>query len=117
MRKPLSNFKYHFVDDLRWRNIYQLHYNSRTVDQHIAHYMDELDAYDAEEGRKLSKEDLEHKLENCKERKELYEGYREQLEQSGEKQMSFLMLTRIFLRMSKLSKRRHMWQISQTQTY
>jgi len=88
MRKPLSNFKYHFVDDLRWRNIYQLHYNSRTVDQHIAHYMDELDAYDAEEGRKLSKEDLEHKLENCKERKELYEGYREQLEQSGEKQMS-----------------------------
>jgi len=58
------------------------------LDQHIAHYMDELDAYDAEEGRKLSKEDLEHKLKNCKERKELYEGYREQLEQSGAKQMS-----------------------------
>lgn len=58
------------------------------LDQHISHYMEELDAYDAEEGRKLSREELEHKLEVCRERKELYEGYREQLEQSGEKQIS-----------------------------
>jgi transposase len=58
------------------------------LDRHIAHYMEELDAYDEEEGRKLSKEELEHKLEVCRERKELYEGYREQLEQSGEKQIS-----------------------------
>lgn len=58
------------------------------LDQHIARYMEELDACDEEEGRKLSREELEHKLEVCKERKELYEGYREQLEQSGEKQIS-----------------------------
>ena len=58
------------------------------LDQHITHYLDELDTYDAEEGRKLSREELEHKLEVCRERKELYEGYREQLEQSGEKQIS-----------------------------
>lgn len=58
------------------------------LDQHITRYMEELDACDEEEGRKLSREELEHKLEVCKERKELYEGYREQLEQSGEKQIS-----------------------------
>ena len=58
------------------------------LDQHIARYIEELDACDEEEGRKLSKEELEHKLEACKERKELYEDYREQLEQSGEKQIS-----------------------------
>ena len=58
------------------------------LDQNIDRYMEELDAYDAEEGRKLSREELEHKLEVCKERKELYEGYRRQLEQSGEKQIS-----------------------------
>ena len=50
--------------------------------------MRELDEYDAEEGRKLSKEELEHKLEECKERKQRYEGYRELLEQSGDKQIS-----------------------------
>lgn len=58
------------------------------LDQHIARYMEELDACDEEEGRKLSREELEYKLEVCRERKELYEGYREQLEQSGEKQIS-----------------------------
>lgn len=58
------------------------------LDQHIARYMEELDACDEEEGRKLSKEELEHKLEVCQERKAMYEGYREQLEQSGEKQIS-----------------------------
>lgn len=58
------------------------------LDQHIARYMEELDECDEDEGRKLSREELEHKLEVCKERKELYEGYREQLEQSGEKQIS-----------------------------
>lgn len=58
------------------------------LDQHIARYMEELDECDEDEGRKLSREELEHKLEVCKERKELYEGYLEQLEQSGEKQIS-----------------------------
>jgi transposase len=58
------------------------------LDQNIDRYLRELDEYDAEEGRKLSKEELEHKLAECRERKERYEGYREQLEQSGEKQMS-----------------------------
>ena len=58
------------------------------LDQNIDRYLRELDEYDAEEGRKLSKEELKHKLAECRERKERYEGYREQLEQSGEKQMS-----------------------------
>lgn len=58
------------------------------LDRHIACYMEELVACDEEEGRKLSREELEIKLEGCKGRKELYEGYRKQLEQSGEKQMS-----------------------------
>lgn len=58
------------------------------LDEHIKLYMEELDALDAEEGRKLSKEDLEHKVGVCQERKELYEGYRKNLEESGEKQIS-----------------------------
>lgn len=58
------------------------------LDQHIARYMEELDECDAEEGRKLSREELEHKLEACRSRKEQYEGYRERLEQSGESQVS-----------------------------
>ena len=58
------------------------------LDQNIDRYLRELDEYDAEEGRKLSKEELEHKLEECKERKQRYESYREQLEQTGEKQIS-----------------------------
>lgn len=58
------------------------------LDQHITRYMEELDEYDAEEERKLSKEELEYKLEVCRNRKERYEGYRDQLEQNGEKQIS-----------------------------
>lgn len=45
-------------------------------------------AYDQEEGRKLSKVDIQHRLDVFKERKERYEGYRNQLEESGESQMS-----------------------------
>lgn len=45
------------------------------LDRHIACYMEELVACDEEEGRKLSREELEIKLEGCKGRKELYEGY------------------------------------------
>ena len=58
------------------------------LDEHIAMYMEELDAMDAEEGRKLSREDVEHKLDVCRKRKDLYEGYRNRLEESGEKQLS-----------------------------
>lgn len=60
----------------------------KRLDEHIALYMEELDAYDHEEGRKLSKEDLQNKLAVCRERKNRYEDYREQLEQSGESQLS-----------------------------
>ena len=38
--------------------------------------------------RVLSREELEHKLEVAKQRKEKYEGYRSQIEKSGEKQIS-----------------------------
>ena len=60
----------------------------KRLDEHISIYMEELDAYDHEEGRKLSKVDIQHKLDVCKERKERYEGYRNQLEESGESQIS-----------------------------
>lgn len=61
----------------------------RRLDEHISLYMEELDAFDREEERKLSKDGLQHKLEVCKERKERYEEYRNTLEKSGEKQISF----------------------------
>lgn len=60
----------------------------RRLDEHIAIYMEELDACDHEEERKLSKEELQRKLDTCKERKNLYENYRNRLEESGESQLS-----------------------------
>ena len=60
----------------------------KRLDEHIAIYMEELDAYDHEEGRKLSKDEIQRKLDVCKERKERYESYRDQLEESGESQIS-----------------------------
>lgn len=60
----------------------------KRLDEHISIYMEELDAYDYEEGRKLSKDEIQRKLDVCKERKERYEGYRSQLEESGESQIS-----------------------------
>lgn len=58
------------------------------LDEHIRIYMEELDACDEEESRKLSKEELQHKLDVCKDRKERYEQYRKQMEESGDSQMS-----------------------------
>ena len=61
----------------------------KRLDAHIAEYLSELDAMDKEDSsRVLSREDLEHKLEVAKERKEKCEGYRSQIEESGEKQIS-----------------------------
>lgn len=60
----------------------------KRLDEHISLYMEELDAFDREEERKLSKDELQHKLDVCKERKERYEEYRNTLEESGEKQIS-----------------------------
>lgn len=60
----------------------------RRLNEHISLYMEELDAFDREEERKLSKDELQHKLEVCKERKARYEEYRNTLEESGEKQVS-----------------------------
>lgn len=60
----------------------------KRLDEHIAIYMEELDAYDNEEGRKLTREELQKKLGVCQNRKALYEGYRDSLEMSGESQMS-----------------------------
>ena len=60
----------------------------KRLDQHIEDYMKMLDEYDEEESRRLSREELERKLEECKDRKERYEGYRNQLEESGESQLS-----------------------------
>ena len=50
--------------------------------------MEELDAFDREEERKLSKDEIRHKLDVCKERRERYGRYRDMLENSGERQLS-----------------------------
>jgi transposase len=60
----------------------------KRLDEHIALYMEELDAMDNEESRKLSKDELQHKLNVCQERKQRYEGYRNTLEETGESQIS-----------------------------
>lgn len=60
----------------------------KRLDEHIALYMAELDASDQDEGRKLSKEDLEHKLQDSRERKEKYEGYRTRMQKDDLSQMS-----------------------------
>lgn len=61
----------------------------KRLDDHISEYLHELDETDREDDdRILSREELEHKLEVARERKERYEGYRKQLEESGEKQLS-----------------------------
>ena len=61
----------------------------KRLDAHIAEYLSELDEMDKEDSdRVLSREELEHKLEVAKQRKEKYEGYRSQIEKSGEKQIS-----------------------------
>lgn len=60
----------------------------KRLDEHITLYMAELDSCDQEEDRKLSRDELEHKLNVCKERKGRYEAYRTALEKSNEKQIS-----------------------------
>lgn len=60
----------------------------KRLDEHISIYMEELDAYDHTESRKLSKDELQRKLDVCKERKERYKSYRDMLEKSGESQVS-----------------------------
>jgi transposase len=52
----------------------------KRLDEHIALFMEELDSCDQEESRNLSKEELQHKLNVCKERKGRYETYRNTLE-------------------------------------
>lgn len=60
----------------------------KLLDEHITLYMAELDSCDQEEGRKLSRDELEPKLNVYKERKGRYEAYRTALEESNEKQIS-----------------------------
>ena len=60
----------------------------KRLDEHISLYMEALDEYDNAESRKLSKDELQHKLDVCQERKQRYDGYRDQLEKSGESQLS-----------------------------
>jgi len=62
----------------------------RRIDAHIAKFMSEMDRADAEESyeRRLSKERIAEKIQELRERKLRYEGYLDQLEQSGDTQMS-----------------------------
>lgn len=60
----------------------------KRLEEHIDLYLAELDSEDEEDSRKLSKEEVRRKLDVCRERKDRYEGYRRQLEESGESQLS-----------------------------
>lgn len=61
----------------------------KRLDTHIDEYLAALEESDGEEdGRKLSREELEEKLAKLQERKARYEGYLKELEESGESQMS-----------------------------
>lgn len=60
----------------------------KRLDIHIEEYLAALEESDGEEGRKLSREELEEKLKKLQERKARYEGYLKALEESGEGQMS-----------------------------
>lgn len=61
------------------------------VDKHIQEYLEELDRNDAEDQKgsgKLSREDLESKLQQLRDLQARYEGYTEELEATGETQKS-----------------------------
>lgn len=60
----------------------------KRLDIHIEEYLAALEESDGEDGRKLSREELEEKLKKLQERKARYEGYLKALEESGEGQMS-----------------------------
>lgn len=60
----------------------------KRLDEHITLYMTELEVCDQEEGRQLSKEELEHKLKISKERRDKYDNYRNQMQENGESQLS-----------------------------
>ncbi len=60
----------------------------KRLDEHIILYMNQLEEADENETRSLSKEELEHKLDSCKERKQRYETYREHMEKCGASQLS-----------------------------
>jgi len=62
----------------------------RDIDKKIDAYLDELDENDAQEPevRKLSAEELKEKIRTLRERMKKYRGLREQIEESGETQIS-----------------------------
>ena len=58
------------------------------LEQHESDYLRMLDENDFGDDRSLTKEELEHKIAICQERKARYEAYRDQLEKTGESQLS-----------------------------
>lgn len=58
-----SNFTFNKLED-----------RIRRLDKHISLYMEEVDAFDRKEDRKLFKDELQHKLEVCKECGKRHEG-------------------------------------------
>lgn len=58
------------------------------LDGHIEEYLNQLEENDTDKERSLTREELEAKIKECEERKARYEGYRRQLEESGESQLS-----------------------------
>ena len=60
----------------------------KRLEEHEKQYLADLDQNDFDDNRKLSKEETERKLAEVQERKVRYEGYRKELEESGEKQKS-----------------------------
>lgn len=60
----------------------------KRLDEHITLYMKDLEVCDLEESRKLSKEEIERKLNAYKVRRDKYDNYRNQMQENGESQMS-----------------------------
>ncbi len=58
------------------------------LEEHEKQYLEELEQNDFNDERGLSRDEVEHKLEVCQDRKARYEGYRQHLEETGESQMS-----------------------------
>lgn len=75
----------------RSQNSKKNNYNEKKIKRHIEHIENKLEQYNnelEEADGDQEKQDIEKKIEDCNERKTNYNQMREQLEQSGEKQLS-----------------------------
>ncbi len=97
LKMDMFKFEYVSIDGSKFRavnskdrnfTLSKLDDRLKRLDIHIEEYLAALEESDGEDGRKLSREELEEKLKKLQERKARYEGYLKALEESGEGQMS-----------------------------